>query len=305
MKANGSEFLLLKPTRSAPHADALALELGMPLAPRAEVETGKTAVVFMERGMASGGWLRSLGDVVLCVPPDFPLADLTALSFEAFGNAIRRLVVHTPMHHLFALERLEFPAHRVELIPPGVDIRAFACTTEKRDPGMLVVAEFEGCDPGFAVRSGLNREATVVKVGAAPQPERAAAFARAGAVLVAAANRESGAGASLLLEAMASGAPVAVSRTWGMEHLLVDETEGLFFPVDGTKGGRDAVRRLLSDPTEAARLGANAAAKVSSTLTMAHYAARIRRIALVPGDAASPEFFLIAAHGRAEAASKG
>jgi glycosyltransferase involved in cell wall biosynthesis len=66
-----------------------------------------------------------------------------------------------------------------------------------------------------------------------------------------------------LIEAMASGLPCIASRLEGATDVLIDDqVNGLLVPPDDRAGLAAAVRRLLHDPVEAARLGAAARATV-------------------------------------------
>lgn len=68
-----------------------------------------------------------------------------------------------------------------------------------------------------------------------------------------------------LLEAMAAGCPVVTTDVPGCRDLIEHERTGLLVPYGDTEALADAVRRLLGDPTTAARL-ANAAADTVTQL---------------------------------------
>jgi glycosyltransferase involved in cell wall biosynthesis len=59
-----------------------------------------------------------------------------------------------------------------------------------------------------------------------------------------------------LLEAMASGLPVVVTRVGGNPEIVRHEREGLLFPRGDVAGCADAFRRLFTDPDFAEKLGA-------------------------------------------------
>lgn len=262
--------------------------------------------------------LSGTARVVACVPPDFPPARLRSLGLAKAPASLHRLVVQSPMHHLFALEALRLPASRVELIPPGIDHRSTVPTPARVEPDLVVVPAFPGMDAGL-FQGSLARDGRVEVVCA---PGRRAdvptalppsvsvrelsaegtseLLARAAVVLLSPAHREAGHGWQEALVAMAAGRPVVAARTWGVEHLLVAEQEAFFFEPGRFGDARNAVRELLGHPELAARLGAAARAKVESTLTLDLWAARVARILGARANAPLPEFFLIAAHGRAD-----
>lgn len=61
-----------------------------------------------------------------------------------------------------------------------------------------------------------------------------------------------------LIEAMAAGLPVIASRVGGIPALIEDEKNGLLVPAGDSLALAAALRRILSDPTWACRLGRNA-----------------------------------------------
>jgi glycosyltransferase involved in cell wall biosynthesis len=66
-----------------------------------------------------------------------------------------------------------------------------------------------------------------------------------------------------LIEAMASGLPCIASRLEGATDVLIDDqVNGLLVPPDDRAGLAAALRRLLRDRADAARLGAAARATV-------------------------------------------
>lgn len=252
---------------------------------------------------------------ILCVAPDTPLESLAGLNV----GRLHRLVVQTPIHHLYALEALKLPATHIELIPPGVDHRFFVPASDERAADLVVVPAFAGIDSALATQllkaregrfelacergqraslpAGLPTDITVREVTA---EERRDLFRRAAAVVIAPASRESASGWQPLLEAMACATPVIAASTFGLEHLLVAEREGLLFPAGNVNEARALLRKLLSDATLGRRLAQAARAKVEVALTCEHWAARMARICRAPANATQPEFYLIAAHGVAD-----
>ena len=65
-------------------------------------------------------------------------------------------------------------------------------------------------------------------------------------------------GISTILEMMAMGKPLIVTRTRGQTDTIVDGENGLYVPPGDPAALRAAIERLRRDPAEAARLGRNA-----------------------------------------------
>lgn len=65
---------------------------------------------------------------------------------------------------------------------------------------------------------------------------------------------------TVLLEAMASGLPVVISRLPVLEHVINDGHNGLFFPVADVNALQQTITDLLNDEKFLLRLGKNARA---------------------------------------------
>jgi len=83
------------------------------------------------------------------------------------------------------------------------------------------------------------------------------------------------AGVTSLLEAMAMGKAVIVSRITGQRDVVVDGVNGLYVPPGDPAALRAAIVRLLNNPAEATRLGANARRTIEENMTLDHWTARI------------------------------
>ena len=66
----------------------------------------------------------------------------------------------------------------------------------------------------------------------------------------------------VVIEAMSLGKPVIATTPGGPREVLIHETSGLLVPHGEAQALADAIRRLLSDPDLAAKLG-NEAAKAA------------------------------------------
>jgi glycosyltransferase involved in cell wall biosynthesis len=86
------------------------------------------------------------------------------------------------------------------------------------------------------------------------------------------------AGVTAILEAMAMGKAVVCSRTPGQTDVVVEGENGRYVPVGDPAALRAEITRLLAQPGEIARLGANARDRVVRELSLDHYAERLSTI---------------------------
>ena len=96
-------------------------------------------------------------------------------------------------------------------------------------------------------------------VGAVPHDKLPALYATADLYLWPAINEAYG---MAFLEAQAAGLPVVAGRTGGVPAVVADRLTGRLTPVGDATAFAAAVRQLLDDPAERARLGAAAAIRV-------------------------------------------
>jgi len=102
-------------------------------------------------------------------------------------------------------------------------------------------------------------------------------YARAAVVALALTQNLHLSGLTALLESMACGKPVVVTRTPGIEHYVRDgETGVLVEPGPGALAVQ--VERLLDDPDRAATLGAAARREVTARLSTVHQASALAAI---------------------------
>jgi glycosyltransferase involved in cell wall biosynthesis len=83
------------------------------------------------------------------------------------------------------------------------------------------------------------------------------------------------AGVTTILEAMAMGKAVIVSRTEGQTDVIEHDVNGLYVPPGDVTALRNAIVRLLEHPEEADRLGAAARRTVESTMSLPQWVDRI------------------------------
>jgi len=83
------------------------------------------------------------------------------------------------------------------------------------------------------------------------------------------------AGYTVILEAMAMGKPVIVTRIKQHDDFIVDGWNGLHVPPGDPVALRSKLNFLLQNSSEAARLGANARSSVQAKYTLRHFAERM------------------------------
>jgi glycosyltransferase involved in cell wall biosynthesis len=86
------------------------------------------------------------------------------------------------------------------------------------------------------------------------------------------------AGITAILEAMAMSKAVVCSRVPGQTDAIVEGENGSYVPVGDVAALRSEIMRLLGQPEELARLGANGRDLVVRSLSLDHYAERLSTI---------------------------
>jgi glycosyltransferase involved in cell wall biosynthesis len=102
-------------------------------------------------------------------------------------------------------------------------------------------------------------------------------YARAAVVAVPLVPTDFQAGVTTILEAMAMAKPVVVSATSGQRDVVQDGVTGVMVPPRDAIALRESVERLLANPAERARLGANARQAVLEAFSLDGYAAALAR----------------------------
>lgn len=100
-------------------------------------------------------------------------------------------------------------------------------------------------------------------------------YARSLFVVVPLQNVDFSAGYSVILEAMAMGKAVIVSRIKQQDSFICDGETGLYVAPGATAELRDRIRFLLDHPEEAQRLGNNARTAVEERFTLDHFVERV------------------------------
>lgn len=86
------------------------------------------------------------------------------------------------------------------------------------------------------------------------------------------------AGATAILEAMAMGKAVVLSRARGQGELIRDGEDGIYVPPGDARALRSAVEHLLAHPELAERMGRMGRARAESVFDLDEYAARVASV---------------------------
>ncbi|MBI5837556.1 MAG: glycosyltransferase family 4 protein [Candidatus Eisenbacteria bacterium] len=207
-------------------------------------------------------------------------------------------------HHM--REVIGFPRERLHMIPWGVDLdfyRREFLSEPPSGPLRILSAGKTARDHETLVRAvdGIACELTLVTSGrhapprgslpsnvrviagpgdefALTYPELIAAYQRAHVVavpLLAMRHPRGQTGGTSLLEAMAMGRPVLVTRTELMPLDIESEGVGLWVGPGDVTGWRHAIRRLLDDPGEARRMGSRGRWLCETRYNMEEFGARL------------------------------
>lgn len=238
---------------------------------------------------------------------------------RALGSRIDRLVLYSPVQHLFAEERLRMPGNKLEVIPFHADTEFYCPGPGLRRDRMLVVAAGKERRDYATLFEAAVRSGSRLEIGAGspwsrfrrtlpPLPpntvnryrtraELRHLYQRAGAVVVPLFDTDFQAGISVAIEAMSCGAPVIVSRSAGLAHLFRDGDQGLFVTPEDPGTLTQALLRLQTQPALGERIGANARRLVQQTMSTEHWVDRLSWIIrrTIAGSATS-SFFVLPCH---------
>src|SRR5262245_39875895 len=212
---------------------------------------------------------------------------------------ISRIVVHAGRQLALAAAELGIPRDRLHLLPYHADTDFWApqpveeealvvsAGREHRDYatlaeacGELPVRVFVAAGSLFsprARRADPDAWPANFEVRYAPHAELRDWYARASVVVVPLVPTDFQAGVTTILEAMAMARPVVVSATAGQADVVEDGVTGLLVPPGDAGVLREATSRLLADPAERRRLGANAREAVRARFGLDAYADRLAR----------------------------
>lgn len=183
-----------------------------------------------------------------------------------------------------------WPAAKVAFVPFHTDPAFVNRPIAKEEPFALAAGRTFRDYPALldAARSGLNLPVTIVagrgSFGAAVVPETVTVrydiplaelidlIARSALVVLPLTEREISTGQSVLLEAMAMGKPVVVTRVNGTVDYIDHMSTGVLVPPSDSAALREAINRLAGDPDLRARIGAAGRERVLARHLPDHYA---------------------------------
>jgi glycosyltransferase involved in cell wall biosynthesis len=210
-------------------------------------------------------------------------------------RGMSRILMHSRRQIELAARELGLPRSRLAFVPYFADT-AFWFPRPQTEDALVVAAGREHRDYATLAEacSGM-REQVLVAAGSLHSPQapwrvpsswprnfevlqtldRASLrglYARATVVVVPVLPTDFQAGVTTLLEAMAMGKAVVVTATDGQRDIVDDGETGVLVPPGDPGALRNAVRRLLDNADECARLGRNARRAVESRFSLDVYA---------------------------------
>lgn len=193
---------------------------------------------------------------------------------RVFGWPARK-VGFVPFHTDPAFVQREIPAEEPFAVAAGRTFRDYPTLLAAAADGLTVpVSIVAGRD---SVRPEDVPAAVTVRYDI-PLTELIALMARASIVVLPLTEREISTGQSVLLEAMAMGKPVVVTRVNGTVDYVEHMRTGLLVPPGDPAALRAAINQLAADPALRRRLGAAGRAEVLRTHLPDHYAQGVARV---------------------------
>lgn len=208
-----------------------------------------------------------------------------------------RIFVYSTIQMEYAIDRLGIPASKLTLIPFQADARFFSpqAVPEER---MICSAGLEWRDYPTLIEAVTGIDVEVKLAAASPWskhrnetkdrtlPPNVTArrleynelrnlYARAAIVVVPLYENDFQAGVTTILEAMAVGRPVIVTRTRGQVDVIQHGENGLYVPPGDVAALRNAITHLLDNQAERQRLGTNGRQTVLQSMTLKHWVDRI------------------------------
>jgi glycosyltransferase involved in cell wall biosynthesis len=226
------------------------------------------------------------------------------MDYLKLASRIDRFVVYCRWQQEFIQSRWKVEQSRVDLVPFMVDERFFdpakvkgershrprICSVglERRDyPTLIRAVEDLDVDVIIAAASPWSKQKdntsgrripTNVTVRKFSQFELRQLYADCEFMVMPLQPVDFQAGITAILEAMAMGKAVICSRAPGQTDVIVEGENGRYVLVGDPSALRTEITRLLAQPEESARLGANARNLVVRELSLDHYAERLSRI---------------------------
>jgi glycosyltransferase involved in cell wall biosynthesis len=235
------------------------------------------------------------------------------LLYRAFGlgSEIDRIIVYSSAQRSYIHEQLGFPLDDVHLVPFMVDTAFFdPDQVEVRPVPMICSAGLERRDYPTLIEAVRGLDVRVVIAAASPWSKRPDTtnsqdlpenvevrrfgfvdlrqlYADAAFVVVPLEDVDFQAGVTTILEAMSMGRAVICSRSRGQTDVIRHDHTGVYVSPNDPIDLRNAIVRLLRDPSTARRLGCAAREQVEQTCDVTVYAQRLAGL-VASADKAGP-----------------
>ena len=255
------------------------------------------ALLFAGLGRGPGNTRHVMIGHLLSVPKKM-------LFFDVFGiqALVDRFLVYSTFQKRFVEQRWQVPSERVLWTPFQADGRFFHPRAVSADEEQMICSaglEFRDYPTLLDAVEGL--EVQVVIAAASPWSKRGdttarrpippnvtvqryslhdlrGVYARSRFVVVPLYHVEFQAGVTTILEAMAMGKAVIVSRTPGQTDVIVEGETGLYVPPGDAQALREAIQHLLAHPEQAAWMGANGRRLLEERMSLDRYVDGLERV---------------------------
>ena len=219
---------------------------------------------------------------------------------KAMQSKTDAIWVYSSTQRDFAIRELGYPAARTYLIPFHADASFYRPLPASPDaPKNLICSaglEWRDYPTLIAAAAGLD---VTVKLGASSPwskhknetekrelPPNVSArryeydalrqlYADSKFVVVPLYENDFQAGITTILEGMAMGKAIITTRTTGQVDTIRDGVNGLYVAPGDVAGWKTAINRLLNNPDEAARMGAQGRREMETALSLEHWVERI------------------------------
>ena len=218
-------------------------------------------------------------------------------------DRIDAVVVYSSAQQRFAIDHLGYPPERVVLTPFAVDTEFWHPRVEAqpRDRPMICAVGLELRDYPTMVEAVRGLDVDVIVAAASPWSKRTDSstdvdipdnvrvssydhfalrqlYADASFVVVPLVENDFQAGITTILEGMSMAKAVVCTRTIGQQDTIVEDETGRYVPPGDAAALQAEIERLLGDPAEAGRLGANGRAWACKHADTKVYANRLLTI---------------------------
>ncbi len=219
-------------------------------------------------------------------------------------DRIDRILCYSSNEARHMIERLGIPAGRVQLLRYHADDRFFRPGGAAPEPDLIcsagqllrdyptLIEAVRGLPLRLRIAAGspwiegdLRPDRPLpgnVEWRRYPRAELRELYARSALAVVPIVENTYQTGISTILEMMAMGKCVIASRTSGQTDTIVDGVNGVYVPPGDPRALRSAIERLLREPEEAARIGAEARRFIEREASTARFVERVAASVLAP-----------------------